>query len=74
MKNTKIWENNVYVFNHLKAHLGEYKLIVLFSNHMGVIEAIYKKLHDFRTSGTKFYNFQNSSKIIFDKSRLFDEF
>ncbi len=43
-ENTKIWENNVYVFVHLKAHLGEYKRIVLPSHHMGVIEAIYKKI------------------------------
>ena len=58
-ENTKNSKNNVYVFTHLKAHLGEYKLIVLSSHPMGVIKVIYKKLHDLHTSGTRFGNFQN---------------
>ena len=58
-EDTKIWENDVYVFVHLKAHLGEYKLTVLSSHPMDVIEVIYKKLHDLHTSDTKFGNFRN---------------
>ena len=58
-ENTKNSKNNVYVFTHLKAHLGEYKLVELSSHPMGVIEVIYKKLHDLHTSVTRFENFQN---------------
>ena len=41
---------------------------------MGVIEVIYKKLHDLHTSDTRFENFQNPLKKKFVLDRKFSKF